>query len=42
MRNAETLLGIIRDRGRRKTLVTCHDCHVAIHAGHPARARVAG
>jgi hypothetical protein len=27
---------------QRKTLVVCHDCHVAIHAGrHPARARVA-
>ena len=39
MRNAETLLGIIRDRGR---LITCHDCHVAIHAGRPARVRVAG
>jgi hypothetical protein len=27
---------------QRKTLVTCHDCHVAIHAGRPARERVAG
>jgi group II intron reverse transcriptase/maturase len=26
----------------RKTLVTCHDCHVAIHAGRAARERVAG
>ena len=26
---------------QRKTLVACHDCHVAIHAGRPARARVA-
>jgi hypothetical protein len=25
----------------RKTLVACHDCHVAIHAGHPAQMRVA-
>lgn len=25
----------------RKTLVVCHDCHVAIHAGRPARERVA-
>jgi group II intron reverse transcriptase/maturase len=23
----------------RKTLVACHDCHVAVHAGRPARAR---
>jgi hypothetical protein len=26
----------------RKTLVACHDCHVAIHAGRAARERVAG
>lgn len=26
---------------QRKTLVTCHDCHVAIHAGRPASARLA-
>jgi hypothetical protein len=25
----------------RKTLVACHDCHVAIHGGHPPRTRVA-
>jgi len=25
----------------RKTLVTCHDCHVAIHAGRPAGMRLA-
>lgn len=25
----------------RKTLVACHDCHVAIHAGHPTGMRVA-
>ena len=24
---------------RRKTLVVCHDCHTAIHAGRPTRTR---
>jgi hypothetical protein len=27
---------------QRKTLVACHDCHVAIHAGRPAGERIAG
>ena len=65
MRDAETTLAIIRERGRRglhlerrwqgrgerprwvqymlarrrKTLVACHGCHTAIHAGRPTRIR---
>ncbi len=31
MRDAETILGIIEERGR--TLVVCHKCHVGIHNG---------
>ena len=40
VQNAETMLGIIRDRRaarKRKTLVTCRACHEAIHAGRPTR-----
>jgi len=65
MRDAETTLAIIRERGkaglmadlkvkgrgaipawkqvmiarRRKTLMVCHHCHTAIHAGRPTRTR---
>ena len=46
MRNAETTLAIIEDRGKqrmaalkRKTLVVCESCHNAIHAGKPTRER---
>jgi ribosomal protein L32 len=53
MRSAETVLGIIRDRGQRRimaarqrqTLVVCQPCHAAIHAGravlHPGTRRKA-
>jgi hypothetical protein len=43
MRNAETVLGIIRERGRRRlplediTLVVCQPCHEAIHRERPKR-----
>ncbi|MCE9561344.1 MAG: hypothetical protein K8U57_04760 [Planctomycetes bacterium] len=49
MRNAETILGIIRKRRtppdwvrlmasrRRKTMVLCRICHDNIHAGRPLR-----
>ena len=30
------------DHPRPRQEITCHDCHVAIHAGRPARERVAG
>ncbi len=41
MRDAETVLGIIQERGKmaarqRKTLVTCRRCHADIHAGRVA------
>jgi hypothetical protein len=47
MRNAETILSLIRERGkqnlplervyRRKTLVVCRKCHNDIHAGRTDR-----
>ena len=40
MQTAETLLAIYGERGRhgkRKTLIVCERCHVAIHAGRPTR-----
>ena len=43
MRNAETVLGVISERGRRRlplediTLVVCQQCHEAIHRERPKR-----
>ena len=39
MRNAETVLGVIYERGRHglPTLVVCRTCHEAIHYEKPKR-----
>ena len=47
MRDADTILTIIRERGGRGlALVVCHECHVGIHRGdlrgHEPRLRVTG
>jgi len=36
MRNAETVLGVISERGRR-SLVVCQKCHEDIHRERPKR-----
>jgi hypothetical protein len=38
MRSAETVLGVIRERG--KTLVTCRTCHEALHRERPGQRHV--